>query len=244
MPNFRRRAARKLKTIRRWNFICAGWSRSSCNWRNGRRNKSEHVLRKTEYPAAIRDLIVQLRQMPGIGPRSAERIALWMVPARNDQPEQIARAIADTRQSIHSCNLCGFFAAGDICEICADSSRSSELLCVVEQPTDILPLEKTGAFRGRYHSLGGKISPLDHVAPEDLRIKELLERTDTEKITEIIFALPADVEGEATTNYIVDLLKEQSLTLTRIARGIPAGGGLESADELTLAAALSGRTKI
>jgi recombination protein RecR len=118
------------------------------------------------------------------------------------------------------------------------------LLCVVEQATDILPLEKTGAFRGRYHSLGGKISPLDHVAPEDLRIKELLERIEREKITEIIFALPADVEGEATTNYIVDLLKDQSITLTRIARGIPAGGGLESADELTLAAALSGRTKL
>ena len=182
--------------------------------------------------------------MPGVGPRSAERIALWMVRARNDQPEQIARAIADARQSIHSCSLCGFFAAADICEVCADSSRSSQLLCVVEQPTDILPLEKTGAFRGRYHSLGGKISPLDHVAPEDLRIKELLERFDKEKITEIIFALPADVEGEATTNYIVDLLKDQPVTLTRIARGIPAGGGLESADELTLAAALSGRTKI
>jgi recombination protein RecR len=189
-------------------------------------------------------LIAQLRQMPGVGPRSAERIALWMVRARNDQPEQIARAVIDTRQSIRPCSLCGFFATGEICEICADSLRSIESLCVVEQPTDILPLERTGAFRGRYHSLGGKISPLDHVAPEDLRIKELLERIDKEKITEIIFALPADVEGEATTNYIVDLLKEESVTLTRIARGIPAGGGLESADELTLAAALSGRTKL
>jgi len=201
-------------------------------------------LRRTEYPAAIRDLIAQLRQMPGVGPRSAERIALWMVRAQGDQPEQIARAVTDTRQAIRSCNLCGFFAASDICEICADSSRLAELLCVVEQPTDILPLEKTGAFRGRYHSLGGKISPLDHVAPEDLRIKELLERIDREKITEIIFALPADVEGEATTNYIVDLLKDKPINLTRIARGIPVGGGLESADELTLSAALSGRTKI
>ncbi len=182
--------------------------------------------------------------MPGVGPRSAERIALWMVRARNDQPEQISRAIADTRQSIRSCNLCGFFAAEEVCEICADPSRSGELLCVVEQPTDILPLEKTGVFRGRYHSLGGKISPLDHVAPEDLRIKELLERIDREKITEIVFALPADVEGEATTNYIVDLLKNKPISLTRIARGIPAGGGLESADELTLSAALSGRTKL
>lgn len=182
--------------------------------------------------------------MPGVGPRSAERIALWMVRARNDQPEQIARAIAETRQAIHSCKLCGFFAAGEICEICADASRATELLCLVEQPTDILPLEKTNAFRGRYHSLGGKISPLDHIGPEDLRIKELLERVDREKIAEIIFALPADVEGESTTNYIVDLLKGKPVNLTRIARGIPAGGGLESADELTLSAALSGRTKL
>ncbi|MGH7981711.1 MAG: recombination mediator RecR [Candidatus Udaeobacter sp.] len=202
------------------------------------------MLRRTEYPAAIRNLIAQLRQMPGIGPRSAERIALWMVRARNDQSEQIARAVIETRQSIRACSLCGFFAAGEICEICADSSRATELLCVVEQPTDILPLEKTGVFRGRYHSLGGKISPLDHIGPEDLRIKELFERIDREKISEIIFALPADVEGESTTNYIVDLLKDKPISLTRIARGIPAGSGLESADELTLSAALSGRTKL
>src|SRR5438128_1660202 len=182
--------------------------------------------------------------MPGVGPRSAERIALWIVRAQNDQPDQIAHAINDTRQAIHPCELCGFFTTGKICDICADSSRSAELLCIVEQPTDILPLEKTGAFRGRYHSLGGKISPLDHVGPEDLRINELLQRVDQEKITEIVFALPADVEGESTTNYVVELLKHKPMTLTRIARGIPAGGGLESADELTLAAALSGRTKI
>ena len=182
--------------------------------------------------------------MPGVGPRSAERIALWIVRARNDQPEQIGRAITDTRQAIHPCALCGFFTTEEVCEICADSSRSTELLCVVEQPTDILPLEKTRAFRGRYHSLGGKISPLDHVGPEDLRIKELRERLDRETIAEIIFALPADVEGEATTNYLVDLLRNKPVTLTRIARGLPAGGGLESADELTLSAALSGRTKL
>jgi recombination protein RecR len=182
--------------------------------------------------------------MPGVGPRSAERIALWMIRARDDKPEHIANAIISTRQAIHPCALCGFFATQELCDICADSSRASDLLCVVELPTDILPLEKTSAFRGRYHSLGGKISPLDHIGPEDLRIKELLERVDREKISEIIFALPADVEGEATTNYIVDLLKGQLIMLTRIARGIPAGGGLESADELTLSAALSGRTKL
>jgi recombination protein RecR len=202
------------------------------------------VSRKTEYPAALRDLIFQLRQMPGVGPRSAERIALWMIQARGDQPEQIARAISETRRAIHPCRLCGYFTSDEICDICADPSRAADVLCVVEQPTDILPLEKTGAFRGRYHSLGGRISPLDHVGPEDLRLKELLARVEQEKFAEIIFALAADVEGEATTNYIVDLLKSKSLTLTRIARGIPAGAGLESADELTLSAALSGRTKL
>jgi recombination protein RecR len=201
-------------------------------------------LRKTEYPPALRDLIAQLRQMPGIGPRSAERIALWMVQARGDQPQEIARAITATRAAVHPCELCGYFASNKICDICADTSRAMDLLCVVEQPTDILPLEKTRAFRGRYHSLGGRISPLDHVGPEDLRIKELLERIAKETPSEIIFALAADVEGEATTNYLVDLLKEKPLTLTRLARGISAGGGLESADELTLSAALSGRTKL
>jgi recombination protein RecR len=201
-------------------------------------------LRKTEYPQSLRDLIAQLRQMPGVGPRSAERIALWMVQARGNQPEEIARVIQQTRQSIHPCELCGYFATNNLCEICADESRALDLLCVVEQPTDILPLEKTRAFRGRYHSLGGRISPLDHVAPEDLRIKELLDRIEKEKFSEIIFALATDVEGEATTNYLVDLLKDKPVALTRIARGIPAGGGLESADELTLSAALSGRTKL
>jgi recombination protein RecR len=201
-------------------------------------------LRKTEYPTALRDLIAQLRQMPGVGPRSAERIALWMVQARGDQPQQIARAITATREAIHACELCGYFTTNPICDICADTSRATDLLCVVEQPTDILPLEKTSAFRGLYHSLGGRISPLDHVGPEDLRIKELLDRVEKETLSEIIFALATDVEGEATTNYLVDLLKNKSISLTRIARGIPAGGGLESADELTLSAALSGRTKL
>jgi recombination protein RecR len=201
-------------------------------------------LRRTEYPVALRELIAQLRQMPGVGPRSAERIALWIVQSRNEKPEQIAGAINSTRQTVHPCIRCGFFATEELCEICADTSRAPDLLCIVEQPTDILPLEKTSAFRGYYHSLGGRISPLDHVAPEDLRIKELLDRVDNQKFAEIIFALSADVEGEATTNYLVDLLKNKPLTLTRIARGLPAGGGLESADELTLYQALSGRTKL
>jgi recombination protein RecR len=201
-------------------------------------------LRKVEYPAAIRELIAQLRQMPSVGPRSAERIALWMVQARGDQPDAIARAITATRTTVRPCARCGFFTMDELCEICADPTRVADQLCVVEQPTDILPLEKTSAFRGRYHSLGGRISPLDHVGPEDLRIAELVGRVETEGFAEVILALAADVEGEATTNYIVELLKRFPVTITRIAHGLPAGGGLESADELTLYQALSGRTKL
>jgi recombination protein RecR len=201
-------------------------------------------LKRIEYPAALRELIAQLRQMPGVGPRSAERIALWMVQAKAGQPEQIAVSIKATREGVRPCRDCGFFATGDLCEICADSSRSRGLLCVVEQPTDILPLEKTSAFHGLYHSLGGRISPLDHVAPEDLRIAQLIARVETGQFSEVIFALAADVEGEATTSYLVELLRGKSATLTRIAHGLPAGGGLESADELTLYQALSGRTTL
>ena len=201
-------------------------------------------MRKIEYPAAIRELIAQLRQMPGVGPRSAERIALWMVQARGQQPDEIARAIAATRQLIRPCACCGFFTMEELCEICADPSRAADQLCVVEQPTDILPLEKTSAFRGRYHSLGGRISPLDHVGPEDLRIDALVERVKGEGFAEVILALAADVEGEATTNYLVELLKPFPVSLTRIAHGLPAGGGLESADELTLYQALAGRRQI
>ena len=182
--------------------------------------------------------------MPGIGPRSAERIALWIVQARGDQPQHIARAITTTRQTVRPCRLCGFFATEELCAICADPNRAQDTLCVVEQATDILPLERTSAFRGRYHSLGGRIAPLDHVGPEDLRIRELVDRVEKENFSEIIFALAADVEGEATTNYIVDLLKNKPVRLTRIAHGLPAGGGLESADELTLYQALAGRTKL
>jgi recombination protein RecR len=167
-----------------------------------------------------------------------------MIQAKDDKPERIAQAISTTRSSVRSCKLCGFFTTEEVCEICADESRAADLLCVVEQPTDILPLEKTSAFRGRYHSLGGRISPLDHVGPEDLRINQLIGRVQSGEFKEVILALAADVEGEATTNYLVELLKPLSVTITRIAHGLPAGGGLESADELTLYQALSGRRAI
>ena len=201
-------------------------------------------MKRAEYPAAIRDLVAQLKRMPGIGPRSAERIALWMVSARNARPAEIAGAIQAVAQSVKPCSRCGFLTTEPVCEICSDETRAREIICVVEQATDILPLERSGAFRGRYHALGGRISPLDHIGPDDLRIDQLLARVRSETPTEVILALGSDVEGEATASYLAGLLREFPLRITRIAQGLPAGGGLEHADELTLSRALSGRVKV
>src|ERR1700749_1185359 len=160
----------------------------------------------TSYPTAIQELIGELKRLPGIGPRSAERIALWMLQSRDARPLEVSRVIREVQETIRACPRCGFFTTETLCEICSDPARDASQICVIEQATEILPLERTGIFRGRYHSLGGKISPLDHVGPEDLRIQQLLDRVAKEKFGEIIFALAADVEGEATTNYLVDLL--------------------------------------
>jgi recombination protein RecR len=198
-------------------------------------------LKRVDYPQPITELVAQLRRMPGIGPRSAERIALWMNQLRDARPVEIARAIQAAAENIRPYERCGFFSTGPVCEICGDASRDDDLLCVVEQATDILPLERTGVYRGRYHALGGRIAPLDHVGPDQLRIDELLRRIDAETPREVILALGADVEGEATANYLAELLRDKPVAVTRIAQGLPAGGGLESADELTLTRALSGR---
>lgn len=199
-------------------------------------------MKRVDYPAGIKTLISELKRMPGIGPRSAERIALWMIQARAARPAEIARAIAGVTESIHPCGRCGFFTDAALCEICSDPQRDSTILCVVEQATDILPLERTGTFSGRYHALGGRISPLDHIGPEELRIDALLERISTEQPGELILALASDVEGEATANYLAGLLRDSAIVVTRLAQGLPAGGGLDHADELTLSRAIKGRT--
>jgi len=201
-------------------------------------------MNRVEYPASLKELVAQLKRMPGIGPRSAERIALWMIGARNARPGEIVAAITAVTETVRPCRQCGFFTTEPLCEICTDEHRTSNMICVVEQATDILPLERTGAFRGLYHALGGRISPLDHVSPEDLRIDALLERVRKDQPAEVILALASDVEGEATANYIAGLLREFPVQVTRIAQGLPAGGGLEHADELTLSRALSGRVRL
>src|SRR5688500_18734141 len=162
-------------------------------------------MKRIEYPPAIKAVIAELKRMPGIGPRSAERIALWMMQSRDARPLEIANAVREVVQQVRTCAKCGFFTVEQHCEICADPARETGQICVVEQPTEILPVERTGAFRGLYHALGGRISPLEHIGPEQLRIEALIERVKLESPTEIILALGADVEGEATANYVAEL---------------------------------------
>ena len=194
-----------------------------------------------DYPDSFRELVRQFRRLPGIGPRSAERIALWMLRSPDAKSDQLLSAIAAARETLGTCTLCGFFAESTLCLLCRDEERSGKELCVVESATDILPLERTGVFRGRYHALGGKLAPLDGVGPEQLRIAELIERVGTERPSEVILALGADVEGEATSHYLAEMLAPCGVRLTRIAQGLPAGGGVEHADQITLHRALSNR---
>jgi recombination protein RecR len=202
-------------------------------------------MTRADFPEPVRSLIGELKRLPGIGPRSAERIAVWLMQSPKADPAALEAALLTARETIHPCPVCGFFATTTTCGVCDDPSRDDRLLCVIEQATDVLPLERSGAFRGRYHCLGGKLSPLDRVSPDDLRIPSLLRRIDgaTAEI-EVILALGSDVEGEATANYLAELLRGKNCRLTRIAQGLPAGGGLEHADELTLLRAMQGRRKV
>ena len=196
-----------------------------------------------DYPEPVRALIVQLKQLPGIGPKSAERIAVWMMQQGAETTGPLAEIVARAGTEVIECEECGFFATEEGCAICDAIQRDEHSLCIVEQPTDILPLERSGAYRGHYHTLRGRISPLDNIGPEDLRIAELIKRLDAGEFSEVILALSSDVEGEATANYLAEVLAERAgLAVSRLAQGLPAGGGLDSADELTLMRALQGRT--
>lgn len=200
-------------------------------------------MANVDYPDPVRALIVHLKQLPGIGPKSAERIAVWLMQQGEEVSSPFSGAVEKAGREVIECGTCGFFSTLEKgCAICDGLQRDSELLCVVEQPTDILPLERSGAFRGHYHSLRGRISPLDNIGPEDLRIRELLDRLRSGAFTEVILALSSDVEGEATANYLAEVLHRiDGIAVSRLAQGLPAGGGLESADELTLMRALQGR---
>jgi recombination protein RecR len=192
-------------------------------------------------PDSITTLIAALSKLPGVGPRSAERIALHLVQTESGVVKHLAEALVTARERISFCTTCGALTEKSPCAICADSRRDGSLVCLVERAVDILSVEKSGTFRGKFHVLGGKISPLDGVEPEDLRIAELEQRLATEPIQELVIALGTDVEGDATSNYLAKRLARPGLKISRIAYGLPAGSGLEFADELTLSRALEGR---
>lgn len=197
-----------------------------------------------EYPQPVRELIAHISRLPGIGKRSAERIALHLLKAPASVAEQLAQAILDTKARIQNCRRCGGYTEHSPCVICSNPSRDQGSICVVESPSDILQVEKTGAHKGVYHALMGRISPLNGIGPDQLRIAALLERVKQEQPTEVILALGADVESEATAHYLADQLKPLGVTVTRIGLGLPAGSALESADEVTLSQALAGRRRL
>jgi recombination protein RecR len=195
-------------------------------------------------PDPILDLAQALNKLPGIGPRSAERLALHLVQSEPGDVRHLADALVRAREKIRACPICGALTELAPCGICQDPRRDASILCIVERPTDILSIEKAGSFRGRYHVLGGRISPLEGVGPEDLRIAELEHRFATEPIHELILALATDVEGDATSGYLAKRLGSATRKVTRLAHGLPAGSCLEYADELTVSRANQGRREL
>jgi recombination protein RecR len=196
------------------------------------------------YAAPVQDLIDELGRLPGVGPKSAQRIAYYLLKLPRDDALRLARSITEVKDRVSFCTRCFNIAEGDECQICLDAKRDETVLCVVEEPRDIVAVEKTGEFRGRYHVLQGAISPIEGVGPDQLRVKELLERLDSESIEEIILCTNPNIEGEATAMYLSRLLAPLGLRVTRIASGLPVGGDLEYADELTLGRALEGRREV
>lgn len=192
-------------------------------------------------PEPISQLTAALGKLPGIGPRSAERLALYLVQTDVSEVRQLAQTLVAAREKIQLCSICGALTEKNPCAICDDPRRDAGLICLVERPVDIISIEKAGSFRGRFHVLSGKISPLNGVEPEDLRIGELENRMTTEPIKEIVIALSTDVEGDATSFYLAKRLAGKGVKISRIAHGLPAGSGLEFADEITLSRALEGR---
>ena len=198
----------------------------------------------SSFEGAIQDLIEELGALPGIGPKSAQRLAFYILGEEDGQSERLVEAIEAVKQKVHFCTICGNVTEGEVCAICSDTRRDQSVLCVVEEAKDINAVEKTRVFRGRYHVLGGVIDPLSGVGAEQLRMRELFTRLADGTVTEVILATNPTVEGEATATYIARSMAPMGVTTTRFASGLPVGGDLEYADEVTLGRALEGRRSL
>ena len=196
------------------------------------------------FPSSIKLLIEELKRLPGIGEKNAQRLAFHLLGASTERAQALASALVKMKETIRHCDRCFNLTEDEFCEVCLDPSRSGGLLCVVQSPRDLLAIEGTGQFRGRYHVLMGVLSPMRGVGPEDLKVNQLLERVRDEKVTEVILATNLDVEGEATASYLVTALGSMDVKISRIARGIPIGGSLEQADTITLGLAIDGRLEL
>ncbi len=196
------------------------------------------------YEGVMQTLIDELGRLPGVGPKSAQRIAFYLLKVDALDAKRLAHAIEDAKDRVFWCTRCFNISEGELCGFCLDERRDSHVVCVVEEPRDIVAVERTGEFRGRYHVLQGAISPIEGVGPEQLRVKELIARIQAEEITEVILATNPNIEGEATAMYLARLLKPSGLIVTRIASGLPVGGDLEYADEVTLGRAFEGRREV
>jgi recombination protein RecR len=196
------------------------------------------------FEGPVQSLVDELGRLPGIGPKSAQRIAFYLLKAAPEDAHRLARAIVEAKERVSWCRRCFNFAEGELCVYCRDDRRDSTLLCVVEEPRDIVAVERTQEYRGRYHVLLGAISPIEGIGPDQLKVKELLARVNNEGVKEVILATNPNIEGEATAMYLARLLKPLGLRVTRIASGLPVGGDLEYADEVTLGRALEGRREV
>jgi recombination protein RecR len=193
------------------------------------------------YEGVVQDLIDELGRLPGVGPKSAQRIAFHLLQADPADVRRLAQVLVEVKDKVRFCRTCYNVAEADECRICLDPRRDPSLLCVVEEPKDVLAVERTREFRGRYHVLGGAISPIEGVGPDDLRVRELMQRLADGTVTELILATDPNLEGEATATYLARLVKPMGLRVTRLASGLPVGGDLEYADEVTLGRAFEGR---
>lgn len=193
---------------------------------------------------AIQKLMDELERLPGIGPKSAQRIVYWILNTDKATALRLSQAIAEVKDAVHFCPLCFNYAEGDLCQVCASDKRDRSIICVVSEPRDIPPIERTGSFNGLYHVLGGALSPLEGIGPADLRISELMVRLGSSEIEEVILATNPNVEGETTASYLARLISPLGLKVTRLASGLPVGGDLEYADELTLSRAIESRRQL